>query len=268
MTVFAMAPDGVRIALHELGDPDGSPVLLIHGFSSNAQRNWIDTRWGDALAAEGLRGIAMDLRGHGDSDRPSIGYTVPHFLADVDAVLEQLALPEAPGAIGYSMGARLLWRHAGTRQHAFRALVLGGLPAGDPFQRFDVDLAHRALRSEAEPGEMESFVVELAGIFPEHDPATLVTLAGEVSHTLFDPYPGAASMGEDLRRGKFTSSRALIRPCGQPAVHREPLHDRALPSIPRQEEEPMLAFLEEPRFHGYAGVAQGFQEHDAVVDID
>ncbi len=210
MTVFAMAPDGVRIALHELGDPDGSPVLLIHGFSSNAQRNWIDTRWGEALAAEGLRGIAMDLRGHGDSDRPSIGYTVPHFLDDVDAVLEQLALPEAPGAIGYSMGARLLWRHAGTRPHAFRALVLGGLPAGDPFQRFDVDLAHRALRSEAEPGEMESFVVELAGIFPEHDPATLVTLAGEVSHTLFDPelapppMPTLLMTGEKDRRASDT----------------------------------------------------------------
>ncbi|MFJ6112570.1 alpha/beta fold hydrolase [Agrococcus sediminis] len=187
MTVFAMAPDGVRIALHELGDPGGAPVLLIHGFSSNAQRNWIDTGWGDALAQAGLRGIAMDLRGHGESDRPSTGYDVPRFVDDVDAVLEQLALPEAPGAIGYSMGARLLWRHAGTRPHAFRALVLGGLPAGDPFERFDVDLAHRALEERAEPGRMESFIVELASVFPEHDPATLVTLAGEVSATLFDP---------------------------------------------------------------------------------
>lgn len=187
MTVFAMAPDGVRIALHELGDPDGSPVLMIHGFSSNAKRNWIGSGWGAALAERGLRGIAMDLRGHGESDRPSTGYDVPRFVADVDAVLAQLALDEPPGAIGYSMGARLLWRHAGTRPHAFRALVLGGLPASDPFERFDVDLAQRALAGEAEPGPMESFIVDLAAVFPEHDPATLVTLAGEVSRTLFDP---------------------------------------------------------------------------------
>ncbi|MCR8670961.1 alpha/beta fold hydrolase [Agrococcus sp. HG114] len=187
MTVFAMAPDGVRIAIHELGDPEGRPVLMIHGFSSNARRNWIDSSWGGSLAERGLRGIAMDLRGHGESDRPSTGYDVPRFLDDVDAVLEQLALDEPPGAIGYSMGARLLWRHAGTRPHAFRALVLGGLPAGDPFERFDLDLARRALEGRAAPGPMEAFIVDLAGVFPEHDPATLVTLAGEVSRTLFDP---------------------------------------------------------------------------------
>ncbi len=221
MPVFAMAPDGVRIALHELGDPDGAPVLLIHGFSSNARRNWIDTRWGDALGERGLRGIAMDLRGHGESDRPSTGYTVPHFLDDVDAVLEQLALPEAPGAIGYSMGARLLWRHAGTRPHAFRALVLGGLPAGDPFQRFDVDLARSALRDEAEPGEAESFVVELAGVFPEHDPDTLVTLAGEVSRTLFDPEAAPPAMptllltGEKDRRADDTQDLLPLLPDGR-----------------------------------------------------
>ncbi|WP_413318390.1 alpha/beta hydrolase [Agrococcus sp. 1P02AA] len=221
MTVFAMAPDAVRIALHELGDPDGRPVLLIHGFSSNAQRNWIDTRWGEALAGAGLRGIAMDLRGHGDSDRPTTGYDVQRFVDDVDAVLEQLALDEAPGAIGYSMGARLLWRHAGTRPHAFRALVLGGLPAGDPFQRFDLELAHRALAGEAEPGPMESFIVDLARVFPEHDPATLVTLAGEVSATLFDPeeappaVPTLLMTGAEDARASDTETLVPILPDGR-----------------------------------------------------
>jgi pimeloyl-ACP methyl ester carboxylesterase len=221
MTVFAMAPDGVRIGIHELGDPAGRPVLMIHGFSSNAQRNWIDSRWSESLAERGLRGIAMDLRGHGDSDRPSTGYDVPRFVDDVDAVLLQLALDEAPGAIGYSMGARLLWRHAGTRPNAFRALVLGGLPAGDPFQRFDVDLAHRALQGDAEPGPMESFIVDLAGVFPEHDPATLVTLAGEVSRTLFDPslappqMPTLLMTGEKDRRADDTRELLSLLPDGR-----------------------------------------------------
>lgn len=220
MTVFAMAPDGVRIALHELGDPDGTPVLMIHGFSSNTQRNWIDTHWSSTLADAGLRGIGMDLRGHGDSGRPSTGYDVERFVDDVDAVLEQLALPDAPGAIGYSMGARLLWRHAGTRPHAFRALVLGGLPADDPFQQFDVALAHKALEGGAEPGPMESFIVELAGIFPEHDPATLVTLAGEVSRTLFDPekapptVPTLLMTGDKDRRARNTESLVALLPDG------------------------------------------------------
>ncbi len=214
MTVFAMAPDGVRIALHELGDPSGQPVLMIHGFSSNTRRNWIDTGWSDALASAGLRGIGMDLRGHGESARPSTGYEVARFIDDVDAVLEQLALDEPPGAIGYSMGARLLWRHAGTRPFAFRALVLGGLPADDPFQRFDLELARRALAGEAEPGPMETFVVELAGIFPEHDPATLVTLAGEVSGTLFDPEKAPPEVPTLLMTGdeddRADDTRALL----------------------------------------------------------
>ncbi|GEK79365.1 alpha/beta fold hydrolase [Agrococcus baldri] len=220
MTVFAMAPDGVRIALHELGDPEGLPVLMIHGFSSNTRRNWIDSRWSASLADAGLRGIGMDLRGHGDSDRPSTGYAVERFVDDVDAVLTQLALDEPPAAIGYSMGARLLWRHAGTRPHAFRALVLGGLPAGDPFQRFDVELAHRALRGEAEPGPMESFIVELAGVFPEHDPTTLVTLAGEVSQTLFDAQqappavPTLLMTGERDRRAADTETLLPLLPHG------------------------------------------------------
>ncbi|WAC67328.1 alpha/beta hydrolase [Agrococcus sp. SL85] len=220
MTVFAMSPDGVRIALHELGDPEGLPVLMIHGFSSNARRNWIDTGWGRALEREGLRGIAMDLRGHGDSDRPTTGYEVPRFLDDVDAVLEQLMLDEPPAAIGYSMGARLLWRHAGTRTLAFRALVLGGLPAGDPFQRFDTALALRALEGQAEPGPMESFVVDLAGVFPEHDPATLVHLAGEVSHTLFDaaaappPQPTLLMTGDEDARAADTRTLLPLLPQG------------------------------------------------------
>lgn len=221
MSVFAMAPDGVRIALHEFGDPDGEPVLLIHGFSSNTQRNWIDAHWGDSLARAGLRAIGMDLRGHGESDHPSTGYQVDHFIDDLDAVLEQLALPEPPGAIGYSMGSRLLWRHAGTRPAAFRALVLGGLPAGDPFQHFDVALAHRALEGEAEPGPMEAFIVELAGIFPEHDPATLVTLAGEVSHTLFDAaeapptVPTLLMTGDQDRRASDTEQLLPLLPDGR-----------------------------------------------------
>lgn len=216
-----MAPDGVRIALHELGDPAGRPVLLIHGFSSNARRNWIDSGWSESLAHAGLRGIAMDLRGHGDSDRPSTGYDVQRFVDDVDAVLLQLALDEPPGAIGYSMGARLLWRHSGTRPFAFGSLVLGGLPAGDPFQRFDVALALQALDGRVQPGPMESFIVELAQVFPEHDPSTLVTLAGEVSRTLFDPQeappqvPTLLMTGEKDRRARDTEALLPLLPQGR-----------------------------------------------------
>ena len=47
----------------------GEPILLIHGFASSAQINWVNPRWVDALTAAGRRVIAFDNRGHGRSDK-------------------------------------------------------------------------------------------------------------------------------------------------------------------------------------------------------
>ena len=59
--------DGVHIAYTLEGD--GDPVLLIHGFASNAKTNWVDTRWMSFLASNGFRAIALDNRGHGASEK-------------------------------------------------------------------------------------------------------------------------------------------------------------------------------------------------------
>lgn len=184
-----VADDGTRLAVHELGDPDGSPVLMVHGFSSSTQRNWIDAGWDRPLAEAGLRGVALDLRGHGSSDRPGAGrYDVTRFLGDVDAVLAATGLAGArPGYLGYSMGSRLGWRHAAVHPDAFSALALGGLPAGDPFRGLDGDLARRALTGEAAPTGAAAFVVRLATALPENDPDALVALATEVARTPFAP---------------------------------------------------------------------------------
>ena len=59
--------DGVPIAY--LDEGQGPPVLLIHGFASNRQINWVDPGWVRHLTREGLRVIAMDCRGHGESGK-------------------------------------------------------------------------------------------------------------------------------------------------------------------------------------------------------
>lgn len=187
--VTIVADDGTRLAVHELGDPTGSPVLMVHGFSSSTQRNWLDAGWHRPLAEAGLRGVALDLRGHGSSERPGAGhYDVSRFLGDVDAVLAATGLAgRQPGYLGYSMGSRLGWRYAAVHPEAFSALVLGGLPAGDPFRGLDGDLARRALVGDAEPTGAAAFVVRLATALPENDPAALVALATEVARTPFAP---------------------------------------------------------------------------------
>ena len=59
--------DGVEIAYEVAGE--GAPVLLIHGFASNARVNWRDTQWIRTLVEAGHRVIAYDNRGHGKSGK-------------------------------------------------------------------------------------------------------------------------------------------------------------------------------------------------------
>jgi pimeloyl-ACP methyl ester carboxylesterase len=82
------------------GNPDGSPIVLIHGYTGSL-------RWYDELA--GLLGmkhrvIRVDLLGHGGSDKPSTGYDIEN---QARAVAEALAELEVTGAtvVGHSMGA-------------------------------------------------------------------------------------------------------------------------------------------------------------------
>lgn len=122
-----IAPDGVGLAVHELGA--GPPVLLLHGFMSSARGNWFSPRLVQALAAAGRRVIAPDARGHGESDAPTAPEAWPRDIMarDVLALVEALELRDYD-LVGYSMGARTAIRACvgGLRP---RRLVTGGMGA-------------------------------------------------------------------------------------------------------------------------------------------
>ena len=59
--------DAVEIAF--LDEGAGDPVVLIHGFASNAAVNWVQPGWIATLTRAGRRAIALDLRGHGGSTK-------------------------------------------------------------------------------------------------------------------------------------------------------------------------------------------------------
>jgi pimeloyl-ACP methyl ester carboxylesterase len=113
------ALDGVRLhALHH-GDPANPKLVLLHGGGANAH-------WWDHLAptlAERLHVVALDFRGHGDSDRPEP--EAGAFGRDLAALLEHLGAPDA-ALLGHSMGGHVALehaaRHGGLRRP--RALVL------------------------------------------------------------------------------------------------------------------------------------------------
>src|ERR1700740_1576817 len=64
------AEDGAELAVHELGEEGGRPVVLLHGLVSSAQVNWIKYGTAQMLADAGFRCIMPNLRGHGDSAAP------------------------------------------------------------------------------------------------------------------------------------------------------------------------------------------------------
>jgi pimeloyl-ACP methyl ester carboxylesterase len=118
--------EGVEIAFHDEGE--GDPVLLIHGFASSATVNWIDTGWVRHLVRAGLRAVAIDNRGHGESAKlytPS-DYGAAIMAEDARRLLEHLRIERAH-VIGYSMGARIGAFLAMAHPARVRSLVFGGL---------------------------------------------------------------------------------------------------------------------------------------------
>lgn len=120
--------DGVEIAYFDEGA--GVPVLLIHGFASNANINWRDTGWIRHLNGAGYRVIAVDNRGHGRSekihDREAYGARV--MAEDMRRLLDHLGL-ERVDVMGFSMGARIAASLAIAHPERVRSVIFGGLGA-------------------------------------------------------------------------------------------------------------------------------------------
>jgi pimeloyl-ACP methyl ester carboxylesterase len=115
---------GLTTAVTDDGDGDGSaPLLLLHG--------WTGSRRSFAallpLVSTRVRTIAVDLRGHGDADKPSTGYDLASLAADVVSVLDALEIPRAV-LVGASSGGYVAQQVAVTSPERVAGLVLVGAP--------------------------------------------------------------------------------------------------------------------------------------------
>ena len=102
---FVRLPSGITIRAVESGSSDAPPIVLVPGWACTA---WIYHQTLPALAAAGFRAIAVELKGHGLSDKPTRPgeYSLASMTDHLLSILDALDLPVA-GLVGHSMGASI-----------------------------------------------------------------------------------------------------------------------------------------------------------------
>ena len=188
--------DGVRLACYIRGPADAPPLVLLHGLGSQA------STW-DTVAAEfakQFRVLAIDQRGHGDSDRPG-EYSFELMRDDVLGVLDQLGLDRI-NLLGHSMGGTVAYLIAEKEPGRIGRLILEDTPPPFPAGRM-------ASERPDEPVPFDWAVVPaIIGQLNDPDPAwwerlaeitakTLIVAGGPDSHVPQDKIAEAAARVPD-----------------------------------------------------------------------
>ena len=121
--------DDVEIAY--LDEGEGDPILLVHGFASTKNVNWVYPTWVSELRKNGCRVIALDNRGHGDSAKlyDPAQYEIAIMAGDVIALMDHLRIARAD-VMGYSLGSRMTAVIALSHPERLRSAILGGIGIG------------------------------------------------------------------------------------------------------------------------------------------
>ena len=114
-----------------LDEGEGDPIILVHGFASSKNVNWVYPTWVSELRKDRRRVIALDNRGHGESSKlyDSAQYEIATMAGDVVALMDHLEIARAD-VMGYSMGARMTAVIAREQPRRLRSAILGGIGIG------------------------------------------------------------------------------------------------------------------------------------------
>lgn len=114
-----------------LDEGEGDPIVLVHGFASSKNVNWVYPGWVSELRKDGRRVIALDNRGHGESEKlhDPAQYDIATMASDVIALMDHLGIPRAD-VMGYSLGSRMTAVLAHDEPQRLRSAILGGIGIG------------------------------------------------------------------------------------------------------------------------------------------
>jgi pimeloyl-ACP methyl ester carboxylesterase len=112
---------GVRLKYAYKGDPSGTPVIMLHGYTDS----WFSFSPVLPLMDHKYRVYIIDQRGHGDSDRPMGGYAMQQFAGDVIAFMDAMNIKQAT-IVGHSMGSFVAQHVASEAPERVSKLVLVG----------------------------------------------------------------------------------------------------------------------------------------------
>lgn len=151
-----------------LDEGEGDPILLIHGFASSKNVNWVYPLWVSTLTKAGYRVIALDNRGHGESTKlyDPEQYSIGAMAGDARALMDHLKIERAD-VMGYSMGGRITAFLAAHHSDRVRSAILGGIGIG-------------LMDDEGRPGE------NVASALETESPETIVDPMGKMFRNFAD----------------------------------------------------------------------------------
>jgi pimeloyl-ACP methyl ester carboxylesterase len=111
-----------------LDEGEGEPIVLVHGFASSKNVNWVYPTWVSELRKGGRRVVALDNRGHGESSKlyDVSDYSIPIMAGDILALMDHLEIDRAD-IMGYSLGGRMAAWLARNAPERLRSAILGGI---------------------------------------------------------------------------------------------------------------------------------------------
>ena len=183
--------DGLRLHYLDWGNDSAQPLVLLHGLQDSA-RSW---DFFAANMAADFHVVALDHRGHGDSDWADPGrYRLADYVSDVEALVDHASLRDIV-LVGHSAGGRNAFMYAVGHPDAAQALVVADI---DP-DAVNEESAAMFRRYQSEPDEWESLDAVIQRLRTRQPNSTQEMLSHQALHMTRESSEGRRVWKRDRR---------------------------------------------------------------------